>query len=133
MRSCGVTVVFDRVRLRRHVYDELHNVRAYRQTLKKPGAVDAKEADRMRAWIRTGDDLLSTLRSEPDGDRKSRFADDLFGITHRTPGNARYVYSRTVAREHVSYPGVKVWRDNALFIASVLAVRHGAIDLSSDQ
>jgi hypothetical protein len=122
---------FKRVKLRRVVYTELRNVRAYRQALRKD-VEDDDERLRMQAWVKVGDDLLAITRAEPDGDRKARFVDELFGITRRPPGNARFVYSRTVNRDHVSYSGVKVWRDNALFIASVLAVDAGAIDLSSE-
>lgn len=117
------------MRLRKIVYDELHNVRAYRQALRN-GVDDDDERLRMMAWVRTGDDLLAITKAEPDGERKARFVNELFGLTRRSPGTARFVYSRTVQREHVSYSGVKVWRDNALFIASILAVEHGAIDLS---
>ena len=122
---------FKRVQLRRMVYTELRNVRAYRQALRKDECTD-DERLRMQAWVKVGDDLLEITRAEPDGERKARFVDELFGLTRRPPGNARYVYSRTVSRDHVSYSGVKVWRDNALFIASVLAVECHAIDLSSD-
>lgn len=122
---------FNRVRLRKIVYDELHHVRTYRQTIKH-AAADEGELIRMRAWVRVADDLLMITKAEPDGDRKARFVDELFGLTRRSPGTARYVYSRTVAREHVSFSGVKVWRDNALFIASILAIEHHAIDLSSE-
>ena len=122
---------FDRVRLRRHVYEQLRKVRSYRQALRKCECSD-EERLHMQAWVRVSDDLLAITRAEPDGERKARFVDELYGLTRRSPGSARFVFSRTVAREHVSYAGVKVWRDNALFIASVLAVECHAIDLSSD-
>lgn len=122
---------FNRVRLRKIVYDELHHVRTYRQAIKRDAA-DEGELIRMRAWIRVADDLLMITKAEPDGDRKARFVDELFGLTRRSPGTARFVYSRTVAREHVSFSGVKVWRDNALFIASILAIEHHAIDLTRE-
>ena len=130
--TCGVIAMdFDRVRLRRQVYEELRKVRGYRQALRKD-VEDDYERLRMQAWVRVADDLLAITRAEADGDRKARFVDELYGLTRRSPGSVRFVFSRTVAREHVSYAGVKVWRDNALFIASVLAIEHGAIDLSSE-
>ena len=76
------------------------------------------------------DDLLACLREEPDGAAKIRFVEDLFGITRRPAGSARYVYMRTSEREHVSFAGVRQWRDNVLFTASVLAIYHEAVYLS---
>lgn len=122
---------FNRVRLRRIVYDELHHVRAYRQALRK-GETFPPETQRMEAWVRVADDLLACLREEDDGAAKIRFVEDLFGITRRPAGSARYVYMRTSEREHVSFAGVRQWRDNVLFTASILAVRHGAISLSDE-
>ena len=87
---------FDRVRLRRQVYEELRKVRGYRQALRKD-VEDDYERLRMQAWVRVADDLLAITRAEPDGDRKARFVDELYGLTRRSPGSVRFVFSRTVA------------------------------------
>lgn len=120
---------FDRVRLRRIVYDELHHVRAYRQALRN-GELAPAEAERAKAWVRVADELIACLREEDYGATKIRFVEDLFGLTRRPAGSARYVYMRTSEREHVSFAGVRQWRDNVLFTASILAVKHGAVNLS---
>ena len=106
-------------------------MRAYRQALRK-GELAPADAERAEAWVHVADDLLACLREEADGDAKVRFVEDLFGLTRRPAGSARYVYMRTSEREHVSFAGVRQWRDNVLFTASLLAMWYGAINLSSE-
>lgn len=124
---------FNRVRLRRIVYDELYHVRAYRQAVRKGEWEYETDRVHAEAWVRVADELLACLRDEPGGAAKIRFVEDLFGLTRRPAGSARYVYMRTSEREHVSFATVRTWRDSVLFTASILAVQYGAVYLSDVQ
>lgn len=86
----------------------------------------------MSAWVRVADELLSVLRDEPDGKQKARFVDELYGLHRRPYGSVRYVFSRAMDALHMSAAGLERWQDNAIFIASILAVEYGAINVSSD-
>lgn len=122
---------YNRVRLRRVVFAELHNVRAYRQELREKSA-PPWDVERMQAWVRVADDLLAFTRDESSGKCKAQFIDEFFGLTRRSPGSSRYVCMRAVDRCHASYDGVLRWRDDAVFTAALLAVQYGAVDLSSE-
>jgi len=122
----------DRSRFRRTVWTELYNVRKYRQALRKSDALADDERLRMTAWVKVADEMLSILKSEPDGKSKAAFIDELYGLHRRPRGSVRYVFARAVLEYNMSESGLDRWQDNAVFIACILAVKHGAIDLSSD-
>ena len=122
----------NRSRFRRHVCNELRRVRSYRNALRKNERMSARERERIVTWIRIADETLESLRSEPDGKNKSRFFDDLYGLTRRSSGNARYVYTRSEELFSMSWSGLERWRENGVFIASILSIQYGMIDLSSE-
>ena len=123
--------MIDRVLLRREVLAELRNVRTYRQALRTPEAYTHAERVRMSAWVCVSEELLQILAQEHDGKNKAEYASELYGLKHKPRGSARYVNAVSMHKYHMSEDGLRRWRDNALFCASILAVKHHAIDLSS--
>lgn len=86
----------------------------------------------MRTWVRVADDTIACLKEEAGGEDKASFFDALYGISRRPLGSGRYVFSVSMHKYHMSASGLERWRDNAVFTASLLAIKYGAIDLSSD-
>lgn len=121
----------NRVRVRRTVCDELRRTHAYRQALQHPEGIEPDGIEFMQAWVKVADDLLESLRQEPDGKSRAEFACDMFGLKGRRQP-MRYVYARAERLYHVSEDGLKRWRESIVFTASILAVKHSAIDLSSE-
>lgn len=123
--------MIDRVLLRREVLAELRNVRTYRQALRTPEAYTHAERVRMSAWVCVSDDLIEIMLAEHDGKNKAEYVSELYGLRHKPRGSARYINAVSMHKYHMSEDGLRRWRDNALFCASILAVKHKAIDLSS--
>lgn len=123
---------FNRVRLRKTVCSELRNVLSYRRALRNPEKLTEEERAHMLAWVKVSDDLLDSLLHEPDGEKKAYFVNNLFGLRHRPPGSAKFVFSKCVHSIHVSEDGLKRWRDAAVYSATILALQYGAIDLTRD-
>lgn len=122
---------FNRARVRRIVCEQLRRTYAYRQALQHADDLNPDGVAFMASWVRVADELLDSLRSEPDGKGRVWFAIQMFGLDgKRQP--MRYTYARAVNKLHVSEDGLKRWREAILFTASILAVKHGAIDLSND-
>lgn len=123
--------MINRQRIRRTVCAELRQVRSYRQALRTPELIPADRREYMRTWVRVADDMLASIRE--DGEDRAGFVDALYGITRRPIGSGRYVFNVCMHKYHMSTAGLERWRDNAVFIASILAVVYGAIDLSDDE
>ncbi len=122
----------DRQRLRRTVCAELRKVRSYRQALRTPERIRPDERERMSTWILIADETLEALREEKEGRSKAAFLNDLYGITHRPSGSGRYVFAMSVHKYHMSESGLERWRDGGVFIASLLAIQYGMVNLSSE-
>jgi hypothetical protein len=120
------------VRLRLTVCSELRKVLSYRKALRDPDKLTAEDRTHMEAWVKVADELLEVLLDEPDGKRKAYFVNNLFGLRHKPPGSAKFVTSKCMHTMHVSEGGLNRWRDSAIYSASILALQHGAIDLSRD-
>lgn len=125
--------MIDRAKIRREVAKELRNIRTYRQALRTPEIHTRDERIRMRAWLSVYEELVESLSAEPDGKLKVEYINELFGIKHKPIGSGKYIKARAMHMYHMSEDGLRRWRDNALFTVSVLAVKYGAIDLSSEE
>ena len=125
--------MLDRAWIKREVRSGLSNVRTYRQALRTPEAYARDERIHMRAWVSVYEELAESLRTESDGDNKVSYINELYGIKHKPIGSARYINAMSMHAYHMSEDGLRRWRENALFSASVLAVKHGAIDLSREK
>ena len=124
--------MISRRKLRRTVLQELRKVRSYRHALRTPDAIPREERERMEAWVRVGDDLLLMLREEEAFGRSlARYADALYGITRRPIGSERYVTTWAMDTFHMSEAGLRCWKDMTVYSASILALAHGAINLST--
>lgn len=124
--------MLDRAKIRREVRNGLSNVRTYRQALRTPETYTRDERERMRAWLSVYDELAESLKAENDGDNKLSYINELYGIRHKPIGSPKYINAVSMHAYHMSEDGLRRWRDNAVFIASVLAVKYCAVDLSSD-
>lgn len=124
--------MIDRSKLRREVANELRNVRTYRQALRTPERYWHAERVHMNACLSMYEELVESLRSEPEGEHKVEYLNELYGIKHKPVGSARFINALSMHAYHMSEDGLRRWRDNALFSASVLAVKYGVIDLSRE-
>ena len=84
----------------------------------------------MRAWIAVADELIETLRQEPDGKARAAYAVDVFSLSGKRQ-SMRYINARSSIKYHMSEDGLRKWKETAVFTASILAVQRGAIDLST--
>ena len=124
-----VKTMLDRRAIRQTVYDELRRSYQYREALKHPAEISPKELKRMRAWIAVADELIETLQREPDGKARAAYASDVFSLSGKRQ-SMRYVNARSSIKFHMSEDGLRKWKDQAVFTASILAVLYGAVDLS---